>query len=84
MCKHAAMFRFCPSDCRDGIASIYHESGISGHCLTVQMYCTLLTGDGKDGRGAGEAARGVFCRKKAATVERAGGFVAKRLLERTI
>lgn len=30
------MFCFCQSDGRDGIRSIYLESGITGHCLTVQ------------------------------------------------
>ena len=38
------MFCFCQSDSRDGIRSIYLESGITGHCLTVQA------GEDKDER----------------------------------
>ena len=38
------MFCFCQSDSRDGIRSIYLESGITGHCLTVQA------GEDKDKR----------------------------------
>lgn len=35
--EHApVMFCFCQSDSGDGIRSIYLESGITGHCLTVQ------------------------------------------------
>lgn len=54
VCEHAAvMFCFCQSDSRDGIGSIYHESGILGHCLTVQadvLYSPHLTGEDKDKR----------------------------------
>lgn len=67
--EHApVMFCFCQSDSRDGIRSIYLESGITGHCLTVQA--DVLCSPSKErmkmrgmGRGDTEATEGCLSKE---------------------
>ena len=81
--EHApVMFCFCQSDNRDGITSIYLESGITGHCLTVQAD-VLYSPHGRRWRREGWKLRDV-CQTQALTVVWAGVYVAKGHLKKNL
>ena len=67
-------FVFAKVEDRDGIWSIYLESGITGHCLL----CKLMQADGgRDGRSQSRFHRRMCVENIALSVVSAGSFVAK-------